>query len=93
MTTKMSDEDTVRQVVERLTAKHPDVPRAMIEQVARREFLALADSPVKDYLAVLTERATRRHLSRPGESPSAVARTAASAVIDVGSRGRFSAAG
>lgn len=64
MTTDIDDEETLRQVVERLEAKHPGTPLADIERVARDEFLKLAGRPVRDYLSILTERAARQRLKK-----------------------------
>ena len=62
MTTDIDDEDTIRQVVDSLQEKLPDVPRAEIETVARAEFDALSGRPVHDYLSILTERAAKKRL-------------------------------
>lgn len=62
MTTDIDDEDTIRQVVDRLQEKLPDVPRSEIESVARAEFEALNGRPVHDYLSILTERAAKKRL-------------------------------
>lgn len=70
MTTDVDDEDTVRQVVDRLQEKYPDVGRAEIEGVAREEYDALAGRPVRDYLSILTERAARKRLKRDSKKSS-----------------------
>lgn len=57
-------EEIVAQIVAKLTAKHPDYDRAEIERVAWSELVALEDSPVQDFLLVLTERATKKRLKR-----------------------------
>ena len=64
MTANIDDEETIRQIVERLEKKFPDVPRAEIEDVARAEFAALADRPVRDFLTILTERAAKKRLKK-----------------------------
>ncbi|WP_146069329.1 three-helix bundle dimerization domain-containing protein [Cryobacterium sp. Y11] len=64
MTTDIDDEETIRQVVERLEEKFPDVPRAEIEEVARAEFAALSDRPVREFLTILTERAAKKRLKK-----------------------------
>jgi translation initiation factor 2 alpha subunit (eIF-2alpha) len=64
VTTDIDDEETIRQVVERLDEKFPDVPRAEIEEVARAEFAALSDRPVRDFLTILTERAAKKRLKK-----------------------------
>lgn len=70
MTTDIDDEDTIRQVVDRLQEKLPDVPRERIESVARAEFDALSGRPVHDYLSILTERAAKKKLKQKSEMPS-----------------------
>jgi hypothetical protein len=64
MTTDLSDEEVMSQVTEKLRAKNPDLPHAVIDDVVREEFEALAGRPVRDYLSVLTERAARKRLKK-----------------------------
>ena len=64
MTTDIDDEETLRQVVDRLAEKFPDLPRPEIESAARAEFDALTGRPVRDYLSILTERAAKKRLKR-----------------------------
>jgi hypothetical protein len=64
MTTEIDNEETIAHVTERLVEKNPDVARAEIEAVVRQEFDGLVGRPVKDYLAVLTERAAKKRLKR-----------------------------
>jgi anti-sigma-K factor RskA len=64
VTTDIDDEETIRQVVDRLQKKFPDLPRTQIEHVARSEFAALADRPVRDFLTILTERAAKKRLRK-----------------------------
>lgn len=68
MTTDIDDEDTIRQVVDRLQEKLPDLPRDRIEQVARAEFEALSGRPVHDYLSILTERAAKKKLKQKSDA-------------------------
>ena len=70
MTTDIDDEDTIRQVVDRLQEKLPDLPRDRIEQVARAEFEALSGRPVHDYLSILTERAAKKKLKQKSDALS-----------------------
>lgn len=70
MTTNLDDENMLRQVVDRLQEKLPDVPRAEIESTARTEFDALSGRPVHDYLAILTERAAKKKLKRSAKAPA-----------------------
>ncbi|PRY69164.1 hypothetical protein B0I08_103372 [Glaciihabitans tibetensis] len=64
MTREVDDEDTIRQVVDRLQEKYPEVARQELESVAREEFHSLAGRPVRDYLSILTERAAKKRLKR-----------------------------
>jgi hypothetical protein len=68
VSTDIDDAETVRQVVERLEKKFPDVPRDQIEAVAQTEFDALAGRPVRDFLTILTERAAKKRLKK--ETPN-----------------------
>jgi hypothetical protein len=62
MAADITDDEILAQVVEKLEAKFPDHPKAEIEKLARDEFAALKDRPVRDFLGVLTERAVKKHL-------------------------------
>ncbi|MBU1588785.1 MAG: hypothetical protein KKH51_12680 [Actinobacteria bacterium] len=54
----------MNQVAEKLSEKNTDVPRTVIDDVVREEYLALAGRPVRDYLSVLTERAAKKRLKK-----------------------------
>ena len=54
----------MNQVAEKLSEKNADVSRAVIDDVVREEYLALAGRPVRDYLSVLTERAAKKRLKK-----------------------------
>lgn len=64
MTTEIDNEETIAKVTDRLVEKNPDVARSEIESVVRQEFDGLVGRPVKDYLAVLTERAAKKRLKK-----------------------------
>jgi hypothetical protein len=66
----MTDEETIQQIVERLVAKFPDTPRAEIETIARSEFDDLAGRPVRDYLAILVERSSKKRLKKASNAGS-----------------------
>jgi len=68
VTTDIDDEDTIRQVVDRLQEKLSDIPRDRIEAVARAEFDALNGRPVHDYLSILTERAAKKRLKHQADA-------------------------
>lgn len=64
MTTELSDQEVMNQVAEKLSEKNADVPRKVIDDVVREEYLALAGRPVRDYLSVLTERAAKKRIKK-----------------------------
>ncbi len=64
MTTDLSDDEVMAQVAEKLAEKNPDVPRTVIDDMVREEYLAIAGRPVRDYLSVLTERAAKKRLKK-----------------------------
>ena len=64
MTTDLSDDEVIAQVAEKLAEKNPDVPRTVIDDMVREEYLAIAGRPVRDYLSVLTERAAKKRLKK-----------------------------
>ena len=73
----MSPEDETRAVTEvaqRLTASFPDVAPEVIEQTVHTSHQRFAGSPIRDFVAVLVERAAKTSLAttttavRPAES-------------------------
>lgn len=64
VTTDMDDEEMISQVVEKLAAKNPEIPKDQVEATVREEFAGLAGRPVRDYLSVLTERAAKKRLRK-----------------------------
>ena len=76
MATEMTDEDTIRQVVERLQLKYPNFSRTNIEDAARSEFDVFSGRPVRAYVSILTERATLRQLTATGIATSTATATA-----------------
>ncbi|GAA3598384.1 hypothetical protein GCM10010968_17120 [Agrococcus terreus] len=64
VTTNIDRDEIIAQATSTLAASHPEWDAAEIERVAREELAAIADSPVQDFLLVLTERATKRRLKR-----------------------------
>jgi hypothetical protein len=70
VTTEIDDEETIRQVVIRLTDKYPDAAPDEVESIARTEFEALAGRPVRDYLSILTERAAGKRLKQASKATS-----------------------
>jgi hypothetical protein len=70
MAREVTDEETIEQIVDRLQQRFPDRPRADIEQATRAEFTELAGRPVRDYLAILVERSTKKRLKKGAASES-----------------------
>lgn len=64
MTTELSDQEVMDEVVNRLSEKNSDVPRDVIDTVVREEYAALSGGTVRDYLSVLTERAAKKRLKK-----------------------------
>jgi hypothetical protein len=62
MSTDLNDDEILAQVIEKLSAKFPEVSRQELEGVVRTEFDTIAGAPVRDYLGVLTERAAKKRL-------------------------------
>ena len=63
MATDIDIDEIFLQVTARLRAKFPEVPAVEIDTVVRAELDQLADRPVRDYLEVLTERASKKRLA------------------------------
>jgi hypothetical protein len=66
-----ADEETraVDEVVERLAARFPDVPRDHVETVVDEEHHELAGNPIRDFVPVLVEHDARERLRREAATP------------------------
>jgi translation initiation factor 2 alpha subunit (eIF-2alpha) len=64
MTTEFDKEEVARQVAEKLQEKFPDTDAATVTKIVNEEVAALAERPVHDYVAVLSERAARKRLKK-----------------------------
>ncbi len=64
MNQNAADEDILRAVADKLSEKHPETPRAELDQIVREELAALSGRPVQAYLSILTERAARKRLKK-----------------------------
>lgn len=64
MTSEFDPDEVARQVTARLTERFPDADASHVESIVREEVAALADKPVHDYVAVLSERAAKKRLKR-----------------------------
>lgn len=51
-------------VIERLTGRFPDCPRAEIESVVAEEHGKLSEGPIRDYVPILVERAAKVRLAQ-----------------------------
>ena len=52
-------------VIDRLAERFPDRPRSAIEEIVAEEHELLDDGPIRDYVPVLVERASKLRLARP----------------------------
>lgn len=57
------EEETFEQIVARLEVTLPEISRKDIVDATRIEFDALTGRPVRDYIPILVERATKKRLS------------------------------
>ena len=64
MTTEFDKDEVARQVTEKLQEKFPDTDADTIKHIVNEEVAALAERPVHDYVAVLSERAARKRLKK-----------------------------
>jgi hypothetical protein len=66
------ERDAIRQVAERLARQYPELPSGEVEQAVYRAYGTFDESPVRDFVPVLVERASRRELTeqRRREQPA-----------------------
>ena len=57
-----SEDQAVDQVVERMTAKYPDMSRSHIQGMVTEEHQVFAGNPVRSYVPVLVERQVKARL-------------------------------
>ncbi|WP_404430988.1 hypothetical protein LG299_13225 [Microbacterium lacus] len=55
-------EKTIAEIVERLSAKFPDLPEATVVEVVTESYNELADAKVKDFVEVLVEKQSKKRL-------------------------------
>ena len=60
---KAAEEAAIRQVIARMVAQFPELPVAEVEQAVYGRYDSFDESPIRDFVPVLVERATRRHLA------------------------------
>ena len=58
-----NETDAIQHVVGRLGGQFPELPPDEIERTVRDKYESLADSPIRDFVPVLVERAARRQLA------------------------------
>ena len=66
-----TEEETraVDEVVERLAARFPDVPRDHVQAVVHEEHHELTGNPIRDFVPVLVEHDARERLRSEGAMP------------------------
>jgi hypothetical protein len=65
------DEKTIHQVIDALSERFPDLPHDTVEKAVVVEYQSFADSPVRDYIAVLVQRGARMRLANDSSSLAA----------------------
>lgn len=60
---KAAEEAAIRQVIARMVAQFPELPVAEVEQAVYGRYDSFDESPIRDFVPVLVERATSRHLA------------------------------
>jgi hypothetical protein len=58
------EEAAIRQVVARLTQQFPELPADDIDRAVNGHYDRFRSSPIRDFVPVLVERATRRQLTQ-----------------------------
>jgi len=67
--------EAMARVVERLRQQFPEVPADALEAVVHGNYEAFDGSPVRDFVPILVERATRADLEAGIESPASADRS------------------
>jgi hypothetical protein len=58
-----AEEDAIRQVAARLAQQFPDLPDDEVERAVYGKYGSFDDSPVRDFVPMLVERASRGRLA------------------------------
>jgi hypothetical protein len=58
-----SEQDALRHVAARLAQQFPELPAEEIDQAVTGHYAAFEHSPIRDFVPVLVERATRQQLA------------------------------
>ena len=66
---RQAEEKEIARVVDRLTQQFPDLPAEQIEQAVLGKYTSFGGSPIRSFVPVLVERASRKALGdyRPGD--------------------------
>lgn len=59
-----TEQAAIREVVARLSQQFPDLSATDIDHAVRRQYARFTDSPIRDFVPVLVERATRQQLTQ-----------------------------
>jgi hypothetical protein len=57
------ESDAIRHIVGRLSRQFPELPAEDVERAVYRKYESFTDSPIRDFVPVLVERAARRRLA------------------------------
>jgi hypothetical protein len=55
---------TINEIVDRLTARFPDIPTSTIRDVVTQSYNELADARVRDFVEVLVEKQAKKQLKQ-----------------------------
>jgi hypothetical protein len=55
---------TIDEIVDRLTARFPDIPTSTIRDVVTQSYNELADARVRDFVEVLVEKQAKKQLKQ-----------------------------
>lgn len=67
---KASEQSALRQVTARLTEQFPELSAEEIDRAVHGQYTTFDQSPVRDFVPVLVERATRQQLSTDQVPPA-----------------------
>ena len=63
------EQAAIRQVVARLTQQFPELSADDIDRAVQGQYDKFNDSPIRDFVPVLVERATRRQITQDQAQP------------------------
>jgi hypothetical protein len=58
----ISEQEAIRQVATRLAQQFPELSAEEVDQAVRGQYDKFGESPIRDFVPVLVERATRQQL-------------------------------